>query len=125
RAARRRVHWWTTATEKEEGSADACPEPFRLRRPLAACALPGHPARTRPGRAGSLADREARSDLRRCAAAGAAGPGRARLLVPRAGRLRPPHARGRRYLARARARARGDRAAEHGRRRSEEHTSEL
>src|SRR3546814_21125975 len=33
---------------KREGSADACPEPFRLRRPVAVCALPGHPARARP-----------------------------------------------------------------------------
>src|SRR3981081_4322609 len=38
------------------------------------------------------------------------------MLLPRAWRLFPPHARGRGHLARARARARGDRAADNRRR---------
>ena len=36
------------------------PRTFRLRRPVAVRAFPGHPARARPRRAGGLADREAR-----------------------------------------------------------------
>ena len=46
-------------------------------------------------------------------AAALPGLARARLLVSRARRLLPAHARGRRHLARPRARARRDRAAEH------------
>ena len=54
--------------------------------------------------------------LRRRPGRGAARPRRARLLLPRAGRLHPPHERGRGHLARPRARARRDRAAERRRR---------
>ena len=49
-------------------------------------------------------------------AAALPGPRRARLLLSRARRLLPAHARGRGHLARPRARARRDRAAEHRRR---------
>ena len=57
--------------------------------------------------------------VRRRAGGGAARPRRARLLLQRAGRLLPAHARGRGHLARPRARARRDRAAEHRRRGSD------
>ena len=58
----------------------------------------------------------ARRRLRRRPCGGAARPGRARLFLPRAGRLHAPHARRRGHLARPRARARRDRAAERRRR---------
>ena len=95
---------------------DAHPRPFRLRRPVALRALPGHPPRARPRRTRGLADGTARRRLRRRAGRGAARARRARLLLRRARRLLPPHARGRGHLARPRARARRDRAAEHRRR---------
>ena len=95
----------------------AHPRSFRLRRPLAVRALPGHPPGARSRRARSVAHRPARAPrFVDALAAALPGPGRARLLVPRARRLPPPHARGRGHLARPRARARRDRAAEHRRR---------
>jgi len=68
--------------------------------------LPGDPAsswtwaHSRPG------NRKAGRRVRRCTRRGAARPRRARLLVWRARRFLPAHARGRRHLARPRARAR-------------------
>ena len=56
------------------------------------------------------------ASLRRCPGRSPARPRRTRLLVSRTGRLHPPHARGRRHLARPRARARRDRTAERRRR---------
>ena len=99
-----------------EPRGDAHPRPLRLRRPVALRALSGHPPRARPGAARGVADGAARRRLHRRAGDGAARPGRARLLLRRARRLLPAHARGRGHLARPRARARRDRAAEHRRR---------
>ncbi len=87
---------------------------YRRSQPLRA--LPGHPPRPRPRRSRGVADRPPRRAFIDGLLAALPGLRRTRLLVPRAGRLRPPPARGRRHLARARARARRDRAAEPRRR---------
>ena len=71
------------------------------------------------GRTRSVAHRQVGAAVRGCARRGAARTGRTRLLLPGARRILPAHARGRRYLAGARARARRDRAAEHCRRGSD------
>ncbi len=94
--------------------SDEDPADLRLPRAEPLRALPRHPPARRPGRAGGLAHAPPRRPLHRRPGRRPARPRRPRLLLRGARRLHPPHARGRRHLARSRARARGDRDPEHG-----------